>query len=186
MAYLWVGCLSALVGVFVASAAGKVRGGAPWSGFVESIRDLRLVPERAVMAVAVSAAAAETCVVVLLLVPFLRPAGLVLAGSLLALFTVSIVVTLRRRVAVVCRCFGPVSAVPLGWRHVVRNGLLFAVVALAGLSRLQEAGAPEVAGLAVAATAGLVAAIGLVFLDEFVELFTSASPGAGLDEQRRA
>jgi hypothetical protein len=178
LAFLWVGCLSALVGVFAASAAGKLRGGAPWSGFVESIRDLRLVRERAVLSVAVGAVAAETCVVVLLLVPFLRPAGLVLAGGLLASFTVAIVATLRRRIAVVCRCFGLTSALPLGWRHVVRNGLLLVLVALGGVSRLRASGAPEAAGLAVAAAAGVVAAVVLVFFDEFVELFTSPSQGA--------
>jgi hypothetical protein len=127
-----VGCVSALLGVFVASAAGKVRSRAAWSGFVGSVRDVRLVPERVVMPVALGVVAGEFGVVLLLAVPYLVPAGLALAGGMLAFFTLSIVVTLRRRISAVCRCFGPTAALPLGWQHVVRNGLLVTVVALAG------------------------------------------------------
>jgi hypothetical protein len=184
--YLLVGCQAVLLGVFGASALGKVRGRTAWLGFVGSVRDLRLVPERMAVLVAAVTVAGEIAVVPLLVVPILVPAGLVLAGGLLVMFIVSIVVTLRRRVSAVCRCFGPVSALPLGRRHVVRNGLLVGVVAVAAVSWLQAHGAPQPAGLLVSVVAGLVGAVAMVFFDDIVELFTGDSVGAGPREQRRA
>lgn len=178
MTYVLMSCRVLLLLVFVASVLGKVRGRAAWSGFVGSLRDLRLVPRSAVRAAAVAVVAGEVGVVVLMAIPATVSLALVLAGVLLAVFTASIVVTLRRGVRAPCRCFGS-AALPLGRRHVVRNGVLLTVVVL-GAASLSLARVPaHTAGLAVAAAAGLVGGVLLVVFDELVELFVGPASSAG-------
>lgn len=65
----------------------------------------------------------EVAIVVLLAVPVTARVGAALAALALLGFTAVIVAALRRGSLAACRCFGA-STVPLGRRHVLRNGLL--------------------------------------------------------------
>ncbi|HSK96638.1 MAG TPA: MauE/DoxX family redox-associated membrane protein [Euzebyales bacterium] len=182
MAYVLVGCRVLLLLVFAASTLGKIRNRSAWAAFVRSLRDLRLLPERAVTAVAVAVAAGEAAAVLLLAAPATIPAALAVVGVLLAAFTVAIVATLRRGVQAPCRCFGAAS-LPLGRRHVLRNAMLLAVAgltasALSAPSASASASAHP-AGLAVAVAAGLVGGALLVFFDELVELFAGPTSSVG-------
>ena len=120
---------------------------------------------------------AEATGALLLVASMTVPAGLLLLGGVLTVFTAAIVAALRRGDHAPCRCFGPKIA-PLGRRHVVRNGLLFVVVAGAALTLLwrpAEAwrdGHP--AGLLLALVAGLVGGMVVVLYDVLVELFAGA------------
>jgi hypothetical protein len=69
-------------------------------------------------------------VVLLMVVP---PAGGIAALVLLAFFTTFIVRRVRAGVRAPCNCFGDVSARPLSWLAVARNGVF---MVLAGLSLL--------------------------------------------------
>lgn len=62
---------------------------------------------------------------------FADPWPVAIAIVLLAAFTVSIVVHLARDQHPPCACFGSLSAAPLSWWHVARNGLLIALALLA-------------------------------------------------------
>lgn len=184
MAYLLVGCQALLLAIFALSVLGKIRSRAAWSAFVRSVRELRLVPVTRVRAVAVGTVAGEGAVLLLLAVPFTAPAGLILAAMLLGVFTLTIMITIRRGVRAVCRCFGGSSTLPLGTRHVVRNAVLITAVVLATVGIAADTAAPHPGGVAVAAAAGLIAAVILIFFDEIVELFASP-PVAGTEQQQQ-
>ena len=57
-----------------------------------------------------------------------------LAFALLAGFTVFLHDVIRRGVAAPCRCFGAASDRPVGWGHLVRNGLLLVLALIAALA----------------------------------------------------
>ena len=65
--------------------------------------------------------------VVRLWLPFIP---LILAG-LLTLFTLWIVVVMRREVVPPCACFGSRASEPVGWKHVGRNVALLALSCIA-------------------------------------------------------
>jgi hypothetical protein len=178
VAYVLAACRVLLLAVFLTSVAGKVRSRATWEGFVQSVRDLELVPARSALAVAAGVVGGESAAVLLLAVPVTVPAGLAVAGVLLAVFIVSIVLTLRKGVSVACRCFGS-AALPIGRRHLVRNGLLFASVALAGVSFASSPVSPHSAGMVVAVAAGLMGAVVVVVFDQIVELFVGPVATSG-------
>jgi Methylamine utilisation protein MauE len=179
--YVLVACRALLLVVFATSAFGKVRGRPAWSGFLQSVRDLRLVPARWVDAVAVTVVGGEAAVVLLLAVPATAAVGFALAGALFATFTVAIIVTLRRGVTAARRCFGS-TALPLGRRHELRNGLLLTVAALGALSRSAPPSSPHPSGLVVAVASGLIGAAFLMFFDEIVELFAPAAHPGSLEK----
>src|SRR5215467_655811 len=123
MGYAITACRLILAGVFVLSAVEKLR--AP-GAFVDGIQSFRLLPPRFVRPGAYAALFCEICSVGLLAVPRTALAGFVLAGAVLALFTVVIARTIRRGLNVPCPCFG-VSTVPVGPQHVIRNLILISV-----------------------------------------------------------
>lgn len=178
VAYALGACRVLLLAVFLTSAVGKVRDRAAWEGFVRSVRDFELVPARSALAVAAAVVGGESAAVLLLAVTVTVPAGLAVAGVLLAVFTVSIVLTLRKGVRAACRCLGS-AALPLGRRHLVRNGLLFATVALAGVSLASSRVSPHPAGMVVAVVAGLIGAVVVMVFDQIIELFVGSVAAAG-------
>ncbi|GAA2397545.1 methylamine utilization protein MauE [Actinomadura vinacea] len=155
-------CLIGLV--FAVSAVSKVR---DFGGFARSVRALVPVGPGHVRLVAITTTALEALVPPLLIAPPTAPYGFGLAAALLVAFTAAIAASIRRGRRATCRCFGP-SSVPLGPRHLVRNGALFACAVLGGLS---PGGLPPAGGIAVAAAAGAVGAVLIVSLDDIVELF---------------
>lgn len=155
-------CLIGLV--FAVSAVSKIR---DLDGFAASVGALAPAWPAPARVTAIAVTALEALVPPLLIAPVTAPAGFALAAALLAAFTTAVAASLRRGRRAACRCFGP-SSVPLGPRHLARNGALLACAVLGGLA---PAGPPPAGGAAVAAAAGLTAAVLIVSLDDIVELF---------------
>jgi hypothetical protein len=159
-----IGCACLIGLVFAVSATSKLR---DFDGFARSVPSLVPAwPGRARL-LATTTTALEALVPPLLIAPPTASYGFGLAAALLAAFTTGIAASIRRGRRATCRCFGP-SSVPLGPRHLVRNGALLTCAALGGLS---PGGLPPAGGIAVAAAAGLVGAVLIVALDDIVDLF---------------
>jgi len=174
--YLVFGMRFLIGAVFLASTFGKLarRGGI--GRFTDSVRGMRILPERLARPVALAVIAGEASVCVLLTVPSRRTAlpGLALATALLAVFTVAIALAVRRGVRAPCQCFGA-STTPLGARHLVRNVLLVAA-AVTGAAGSAAEGPVHPAGALVAAASGLLAGGVVAALDELHDLFASGEP----------
>jgi hypothetical protein len=183
--YLELGCRGVLVGVFLASLVGKLRGPAAYRGFVTATGALLGVDARRARLMAGLAVTAEGAVLALLVaglvVRLAAPGagwvgwavvgwlGLGAAGGLLLCFTGALVAALRRGTGEVCHCFGA-STTPVGWHHVGRNGVL--LVAVAGLvAGLGGGGSYQVAGIAVTGLAVVVCVAVVARLDDLVALF---------------
>lgn len=163
-------------GVLAVSAVAKLRSRAAFAAFADSVGRVRLLPARLARPAAATVAAAETTAVALLVVPPLARAGLVLAAVLLAMFTLVVAAAMARGVEAPCRCFGA-SERPYGPAHLARNVLLLALVAFALLSSPPATYDP--AGVAVSAFAALAGTLVVVFLVDFVALFTPGPPAGG-------
>ena len=175
MTYALMFCRSLIGLVFLASSMSKLRGPDAFRTFVGSVRDMRVVPARLTVTVAVLVAAVEAATP-LLLVPMphalARTVGTVgfgLAATALAGFTGGIVALLRKGRAAGCRCFGG-SAAPFGRRHVVRNAALFMAAAFGAYAAARgiPIGPPQVT--LMAAPVAAVCAILVVRLDDLVSL----------------
>jgi uncharacterized membrane protein YphA (DoxX/SURF4 family)/thiol-disulfide isomerase/thioredoxin len=97
-------------------------------------------------------------------------AAAIAALGLLTVFTTAIIASLLRGKRPECHCFGQLSAAPMSWKTVLRNGIFIAIVvavvargpsnpepsAVAWVTRLTL---PEVIGLAVAAAIAAVVSI---------------------------
>jgi peroxiredoxin len=129
------------------------------------------VPERLAGVVGLGLPVCELAVAVLLL-----PAGSARFGALGALllllaFVVAISVALARGNRADCHCFGQLHSAPIGWRTLVRNGLLAAAAGFVLGEGWHHAGASAVgwidglnAGWAVALVLGVVLAFVIGFL----------------------
>lgn len=164
MEYVRIACACLVGVVFAITAVSKLR---DFDGFRRSLPQLVPVRRPLLRPLAVVVVVLEALVPVLVAVPALTLYGLALACALLVTFTVAIALALNRGQRAPCRCFGT-SAAPLGARHLVRNSLLIIATALGGLL---PAGSPALAGVAVAAAAGLVCAILIASFDDIVDLF---------------
>lgn len=153
---------------FALSSAGKATSRA---AFEQAIRDLRLVSPRLTKPVALAVLAAESAVVVLIVLGGLVPgtallrAGFLLALGLLVLFTAVLISTLARRLAASCACFGATTKPVSGW-DVIRNGGLL-LCAGAGYWSAVE---PSAFGPLPLAEWGLVAVVAVIFVLIWVQL----------------
>jgi hypothetical protein len=172
MQYLAIG-IRCLVGVvFLTSSLSKAAGGAAFNGFVESIRETRLLPAALArpMAIVVVLAEFAAWILVSAVVFPAVAAGFAVAAGLLVAFTVGIVLVVRRGGRVSCRCFGA-STIPLGPRHVVRNVFLIGTVGVGAAGASTSAGPLHPAGVAAAVCAGLVLGALVTRFDDIVDLF---------------
>ncbi|SCL71060.1 Methylamine utilisation protein MauE [Micromonospora citrea] len=178
-------CLLALV--FLASAAGKLRGRPAFRAFADSLRTMDLLPARMVVPVAGAVVAAEA-VVPLLLAPLpgaaLTTVGFALAAALLAAFTVAVAVVLRRGTQASCRCFGEAAAAPFGRHHLARNVVLTVVAGIGGYAASGDPGT-TVGTAALSVPLGVVGALVVVRLDDLVALFSPAAPAAAVSPRGR-
>ncbi|MEU6097841.1 MauE/DoxX family redox-associated membrane protein [Streptomyces sp. NPDC047079] len=160
--------------VFLISSLSKARSREAYQHFAHSLARMRVVPLALEGLTTRAVVIAEFAVWALLAVPTAQAGrlGQLLATWLLAVFTVGIAQTMRRRSAVACRCFGA-SATPLGVRHLARNALL-ATVALSCLLAPVSGSASAGEG-AVAAVAGLAMGLVTAALDEIFALFRPLS-----------
>ncbi|HWO58957.1 MAG TPA: MauE/DoxX family redox-associated membrane protein [Umezawaea sp.] len=170
MTYLTVGCRALLGIVFVVAAVGKLRGSSAFTGFVGSIRRMRILPPALALPIAVAVVVAESVAALALIVP-VRDSGTLafgLAALLLLTLTAGIARALSSGNDEPCRCFGR-SETPLGARHVARNLALFAVAVGGLLCSLGNA--PTDPGVSVvAAVAGMVTGSLVVMFDDLVDL----------------
>ena len=176
MTYAAPACQGLLIVVFLASAAGKLRGRQALRAFASSLVTLGLVRSRRAAPVAAAVAGAEALAVLLLVVPVTRAAGFAAAAALLAVLTAGVAVVLARGTAAPCRCFGP-SPTPLSVRHLVRNAALTGAAVL-GLAA--PAGSPPVGAAVVALAAGALTGLLVSALDDIVALF---APGPLLSKE---
>lgn len=151
-------CRMLLALVFTISLIGKLRDRA---AFEEAIVEFQLLPPGAAILAARVFLASEALVVVLLaLGGAALPAGFGLALLLLAIFSTALLLVLRRKLAVVCNCFGRTEQ-HISRYDLVRNALL-AACGLLGLGALGGAGYPfssqelVVIGLMAAAGAAII------------------------------
>ncbi|MEV6859801.1 MauE/DoxX family redox-associated membrane protein [Streptosporangium subroseum] len=168
MEYVRVACASLITLVFVTSAVSKLR---DFDGFARSLPALAPVRSDLVRPLAMVVAATEMAIPILLVIPPATSYGFMLGCVLLAAFTTAIAVALRRGRRAPCRCFGA-SSTPVGPRHLIRNGALLITALLGGLA---PQGLLPLAGMAVAAAAGLIGAILIVSFDDIVDLFARSS-----------
>ncbi|MGN9843992.1 MauE/DoxX family redox-associated membrane protein [Nonomuraea sp. H19] len=174
MQYLVLGAQFLIGTVFIAAVMSKL---VAFQLFVQSLREMRVLPARWVHLASLTVVAAECAVFLCLAIPVAAPAGLALAFCLLGAFSIAILVSLRRKQHVPCRCFGS-STTPLGMAHVIRNGVL-AVVAATGLL-LPDRDAPgEAAAILVAAITGTFLGFAAARLDDVIKLFQPVSAGRG-------
>lgn len=178
MAYLEYVARVVLALVFLASTVSKLRGRHGFAGFVQAVRDIRLVPGRLVPAVARAVVGLEGLTTILLTSPGFGAAGEALAALMLTAFTTVVVVLLRRGVRARCACFGG-SGTTFGPRHVMRNGCL---LVLAVGSLLSSSGwwpqttPPSAPGIAVAVLlAGLIAVL-VIKMDDLAAILTRTRP----------
>lgn len=121
--YVLLFCRWSIGITFLASAAGKAR---DLAGFRQAVTDLHALPARLARPAAIGTVAAESLVAFGMLVGAVALlAGFVLGAVLLLLFTVVLVMALRRDARVSCNCFG-VSERPISWYDVGRNAVLVA------------------------------------------------------------
>lgn len=161
---LLVFCRILIALVFILSLVGKLRNVA---AFQEAITDFELLPERAVKVATWAFLAGEALVIVLLVVGgggLL--AGFGLAIVLLALFSMALLLVLRRKLKVVCNCFGQ-SEQHISGYDVARNALLI-VSCLGGLFALRSAGASLSAG--ELALLGLMAAAATILITNLADI----------------
>lgn len=126
MIYLMAGVRIFLAAVFGTAGVSKL---ADRTGFERSLREFG-VTGRLANGLAIGLPAAELAVAAAL-IPESTAVWAALSGLVLLLsFTLAILYNLVRGRTPDCRCFGQLHPTPVGWRSVVRNGLL---VTLAGL-----------------------------------------------------
>ncbi|MFG3555300.1 MauE/DoxX family redox-associated membrane protein [Micromonospora sp. NPDC047557] len=180
MSYLLVFCRCLLALVFLASAASKLRGPTAFRAFADSLRMMRLLPERVVVPVAAAVAVTEAVVPVLLVplpIAAVTTAAFTVAAALLATFTVAVAAVLDRGTPASCRCFGGTAA-SFGRHHLARNVVLSV---FAGIGAYASLGDPAVTTRTVvlAAPLGAVATLIVIRLDDLAALFAPLTPPRG-------
>jgi hypothetical protein len=162
-----------LVVVFAAAVLGKLRTGSDgMAEFTRWVGSLRVLPSSLSRPAAYATPAIEAGIAVLLLLPWTQTAGFACAAALLAAFALATWAVHRRGIRAACRCFGQSTAV-LGPRHVARDTLL-TLAALGGLAfrTLGALPGPSTApALALGLAAGVLLALGVLFLDDITALF---------------
>lgn len=171
MTYVYLSSRALIGIVFAMSAFTKLRSRSAFRSFVSWLSALPVPLARTwPRACAVLMTGAECAVVLLLALAWTWPAGLLLAGVILAVFAIGTLVALRHGASTPCQCFGT-AAVPLGRHHLVRN-LLLCGVAVAGAAgeTAATAGTVPPAGAVTSLGAGVVVALFVVFYDDLTVL----------------
>ncbi len=173
-------CRALLFAVFVVAALAKLRDREGTAGAVAAFG----VPEPFARPVALALPWAELATAALLVPPATALAGAIAATALLAAFTAAIAASLARGRRPACRCFGQLSAEPVGGATLLRNAILLSVAGLlvalevarpspSPVGWIADAGpaAAWIAGLAVAGAAAVAAsALALALLRAYGRL----------------
>lgn len=147
-----------LAAVLAVSGAVKLRHPRVFAGQVENYR---ILPGVLVWPAAVALALAETGAALLLVAPWTRTAGLILAGALIGGFLVAMSAALARGQHIPCACFGGTGELAMvGLPSLLRTALLGVIVVVSLAARGGTAPAPGLGEQVLAAGLMLV----LVFL----------------------
>ncbi|MFD0823666.1 MauE/DoxX family redox-associated membrane protein, partial [Micromonospora zhanjiangensis] len=111
--------------------------------------------------------------------------GFALATALLAAFTVTVAVVLRRGTPASCRCFGEAAAAPFGRHHLVRNVALTVVAGTGGYASIAAPGT-TIWTIVLCVPLAVVGALVVLRLDDIVALFRPVTPVAGTTSRRAA
>jgi uncharacterized membrane protein YphA (DoxX/SURF4 family) len=169
LSYLELTVRASIALVFLVSSISKAANG--FESFVDSVRDLGVLPRSWVRASAWLVLIGEFAAWIALAIPVPISAvvGFAIAAVLLGAFAVGIAAAVRRGAAVPCRCFGSSSS-PLGRRHIIRN-IVLASFSIAGAAGVTLTGPVSPTGALVAVAAGLLLGGFVVVLDDIVGLF---------------
>ena len=171
---LW--CQAVVAATFAWSAVTKLAGRAAFAEFCRWLVVAVRVPPRTARPAAVAAVTAEAGTAVAMLLPAAAPAGFVSATLLLAVFTAAVAGMWHRRVVVPCRCFGA-GRHPPGPAQLIRNATLLLVAVAGGvLSWTGTTAAPLDRGGALAAVAGVTAALLVIELEDIVAVVRPRRP----------
>ena len=133
------------------------------------------VPERLAGAVGVGLPVCELAIAVALIPSVSARFGALGALLLLSMFVVGIAMALRRGSEADCHCFGQLHSAPIGWRTLVRNGVLAAAAGfllLAGWNHPGVSATEWVAGLSAGWAAALALGVLLVLVIGFLAWFS--------------
>jgi hypothetical protein len=184
---LVLAALAAATVVYATAALGKLSSSA-YRQFRAGLAQTRLAPDRLLRPLAPTLTCCEAVVAslsfvalvttALAAVPFVAVLALAAATLLTVALAVGVGLVLRRGVQAPCACFGAAAGRNLTGVHLVRNGVLLAVVT-AGLVGTQAGlGQSGPAQAAVAAVAGAAAGLILTRVDDLAELFAPIRPAA--------
>ena len=178
--------------VYGASAMSKLRGQQAYRSYRAGLLQTRFVtnsslPVFAACLVSCEVAVAACSAGALAAVAISAPGAVIIAvlalgvgSALTVVLAAGVAVVMKRGIAARCACFGSSSGQQLGGAHLVRNGLLLALLALgcacAAVGR-GSLGGPALAASLVWITAGLVVAAILIRWEDLAELFTPLTPG---------
>ncbi|WSA51820.1 hypothetical protein OIE67_48620 [Nonomuraea fuscirosea] len=177
MGYVVVWGRLLVLGIFLVSLAGKVRGRQAFREFLMATGTLLAVERRWARWLGSLAVVAEVGIVVLVAVPGTVAVGFALAAVTLGGFGYALVRAMGRGKGASCRCFGA-SEKPVGRHHVIRNVVLIGVALVAmGATFAGTSGGVELPGVVIAAVAAAVCVLVVVRLDDIAELFRPAPVG---------
>jgi len=178
-----IAALSLVGCVLAASAVTKLRSPRAYRAFREGLRETGVAPGRMLPAITAALCGAEAIIAAGLITAgaltaasapgaiVLAEAALAAAAVLTAVLATGVVVVIRRGTRARCPCFGADSGRPLGRLHLLRNLSLLAVVGAGLAAVLLTRGHPALAGMAVAAAAGALAALLFIRWEDLAELF---------------
>ncbi|MET9557292.1 MauE/DoxX family redox-associated membrane protein [Streptomyces sp. NPDC006645] len=173
MQFVSATCLTLLALVFAAAVVGKTRTAASVTAFTDAVTVLGRTPAHRAGVVAAVIITLEAATALLLVTPWFRGAGLLLAAGLLASFSYAVARALRAGSTVSCRCFGA-SAGPVGPPQLLRNALLLVAVAAAVPGVLNGPGELPWQARFAAWLSGATAALVLVVGEELASLLRRA------------
>lgn len=161
-----------LLGVFAVSSFGKGRSRAAFRGAVDAARHLtgRARPAPLVVLVLLGEAAVVVGMATGLALSsrVLTTGAALVAGCLLAAFTVALVAAVRRGESAPCHCLGGSTAQPAP-RHVVRNAVLLVLVVVVVATPV--ATSADVRGVLLSALVAAVVVGAVALLDDLADLF---------------
>lgn len=185
--------------VFAVSAAGKLRGRRAYRSFRDGLRETGLVPGRLLPTIAAVLCGAEAVIAATLITAgaltatatpgakLLAESALAAAATLTAVLAAGVAAVVRRGTKARCACFGAGAGRPIGRAHLVRNLILLAVICAGLAAVMLTHGRPALAAAAVAAAAGVLAALVFIRWEDLTELFAPIpQPLAGTPGVRRS
>jgi len=171
MQYVAIACRCLLGFVFLWSLAVKARSGTAYEQFLTSVRELTGAAPGIARLLAAAAVAAELLIVVLLAMPALIRVGFTVALALLAGYSGTLALALRRGVRAPCRCLGS-RADPIRPALLGRNAGLLLAAALGLIAATAHGRGSEPIAVAVSVVAAGVIAALVVFFEDLMTILS--------------